>query len=50
MLVVYVVVPGYYLVWYNIHIANNMYLLVVVPGYYLVWYNGTDTAKTYRLS
>ena len=34
-----VVVPGYYLVWYNIlhHAAASV--CVVVPGYYLVWYN-----------
>ena len=34
-----VVVPGYYLVWYNaIQIYSNT-AIVVVPGYYLVWYN-----------
>ena len=34
-----VVVPGYYLVWYNIFWSMNSSVSVVVPGYYLVWYN-----------
>ena len=39
MLVYNAVVPGYYLVCYNI-INNNAYIIsAVVPGYYLVCYN-----------
>ena len=34
-----VVVPGYYLVWYNIEPHSIYDNHVVVPGYYLVWYN-----------
>ena len=34
-----VVVPGYYLVWYNLLGLNELHNSVVVPGYYLVWYN-----------
>ena len=34
-----VVVPGYYLVWYNEDGAELQVDDVVVPGYYLVWYN-----------
>ena len=34
-----VVVPGYYLVWYNVGKINIRFCIVVVPGYYLVWYN-----------
>ena len=34
-----VVVPGYYLVWYNWKALHGVQWLVVVPGYYLVWYN-----------
>ena len=34
-----VVVPGYYLVWYNTSDALTGSESVVVPGYYLVWYN-----------
>ena len=36
-----VVVPGYYLVWYNGKDEYMIGLYVVVPGYYLVWYNST---------
>ena len=34
-----VVVPGYYLVWYNYDRTGIYPESVVVPGYYLVWYN-----------
>ena len=34
-----VVVPGYYLVWYNCYGDYASNIAVVVPGYYLVWYN-----------
>ena len=34
-----VVVPGYYLVWYNGKFIPCQSVAVVVPGYYLVWYN-----------
>ena len=34
-----VVVPGYYLVWYNEVAEFHFLSIVVVPGYYLVWYN-----------
>ena len=34
-----VVVPGYYLVWYNQICKKGSFKKVVVPGYYLVWYN-----------
>ena len=34
-----VVVPGYYLVWYNALFLALKIGNVVVPGYYLVWYN-----------
>ena len=34
-----VVVPGYYLVWYNSKTIRRQDQGVVVPGYYLVWYN-----------
>ena len=34
-----VVVPGYYLVWYNLDSFLVQDQEVVVPGYYLVWYN-----------
>ena len=34
-----VVVPGYYLVWYNGRSVFGLVVIVVVPGYYLVWYN-----------
>ena len=34
-----VVVPGYYLVWYNHSFIKVFNIMVVVPGYYLVWYN-----------
>ena len=34
-----VVVPGYYLVWYNKRDEPFPKGAVVVPGYYLVWYN-----------
>ena len=34
-----VVVPGYYLVWYNKRHGKILFIKVVVPGYYLVWYN-----------
>ena len=34
-----VVVPGYYLVWYNKEKGAKAVGNVVVPGYYLVWYN-----------
>ena len=34
-----VVVPGYYLVWYNLLVYILLTHSVVVPGYYLVWYN-----------
>ena len=34
-----VVVPGYYLVCYNVNLLINLAVLVVVPGYYLVCYN-----------
>ena len=34
-----VVVPGYYLVWYNKNLFTRTAAAVVVPGYYLVWYN-----------
>ena len=34
-----VVVPGYYLVWYNSGMNLLFRMVVVVPGYYLVWYN-----------
>ena len=34
-----VVVPGYYLVWYNLVSVISPGSEVVVPGYYLVWYN-----------
>ena len=33
------VVPGYYLVCYNILIEHDKIALAVVPGYYLVCYN-----------
>ena len=36
---VYAVVPGYYLVWYNLVASTKGLILAVVPGYYLVWYN-----------
>ena len=35
----HVVVPGYYLVWYNSGGGSAVCSKVVVPGYYLVWYN-----------
>ena len=35
----FVVVPGYYLVWYNTWTQVVKARTVVVPGYYLVWYN-----------
>ena len=35
-----VVVPGYYLVCYNLKLMCYYLLYVVVPGYYLVCYNG----------
>ena len=34
-----VVVPGYYLAWYNCNAAISGTHYVVVPGYYLAWYN-----------
>ncbi len=34
-----VVVPIYFLVWYNVMVAVSVKLLVVVPIYFLVWYN-----------
>ena len=33
------VVPGYYLVWYNIVPKYFLTISAVVPGYYLGWYN-----------
>ena len=33
------VVPGYYLVCYNLEERSINYHLAVVPGYYLVCYN-----------
>ena len=33
------VVPGYYLVCYNITDINSVLSMAVVPGYYLVCYN-----------
>ena len=33
------VVPGYYLVCYNLFYRCVVYKLAVVPGYYLVCYN-----------
>ena len=33
------VVPGYYLVCYNLAILSVISLVAVVPGYYLVCYN-----------
>ena len=33
------VVPGYYLVCYNISLSLFLLLKAVVPGYYLVCYN-----------
>ena len=33
------VVPGYYLVCYNIFTIISLFVLAVVPGYYLVCYN-----------
>ena len=33
------VVPGYYLVCYNVRPESERILLAVVPGYYLVCYN-----------
>ena len=35
----YAVVPGYYLVCYNVIIQKSLNLHAVVPGYYLVCYN-----------
>ena len=40
-----VVVPGYYLVWYNRINCMDRGMFVVVPGYYLVWYNKRDFDK-----
>ena len=45
-----VVVPGYYLVWYNFIGARARDMIVVVPGYYLVWYNTEETEETEELS
>ena len=33
------VVPGYYLVCYNVYFAEGLAPTAVVPGYYLVCYN-----------
>ena len=35
----YAVVPGYYLVCYNLYDCNYIAFQAVVPGYYLVCYN-----------
>ena len=40
------VVPGYYLVCYNLSVRNASAFLAVVPGYYLVCYNTTLKCKT----
>ena len=45
-----VVVPGYYLVWYNEAIEHTTDSMVVVPGYYLVWYNNYWLLTTNNLS
>ena len=41
-----VVVPGYYLVCYNIATAWERRTMVVVPGYYLVCYNFRSSRRT----
>ena len=45
-----VVVPGYYLVWYNPLLSPRLADRVVVPGYYLVWYNPFLLEKQRQLS
>ena len=42
IVIIGVVVPGYYLVWYNTKMGVSRSALVVVPGYYLVWYNASS--------
>ena len=39
MLKDYVVVPRWFLVWYNCRLNGNPTLPVVVPRWFLVWYN-----------
>ena len=39
MCAVYAVVPGYYLVCYNLEKSLEQAAAAVVPGYYLVCYN-----------
>ena len=41
------VVPGYYLVCYNVRLNNCNVPHAVVPGYYLVCYNFSDIIKKY---
>ena len=38
-MILVVVVPGYYLAWYNTRCCQFFHFAVVVPGYYLAWYN-----------
>ena len=40
------VVPGYYLVCYNLHISVYHTIFAVVPGYYLVCYNKKERMVT----
>ena len=43
------VVPGYYLVCYNLEEVKLIALAAVVPGYYLVCYNSVPVASLYAL-
>ena len=39
------VVPGYYLVCYNLYTILSFTVFAVVPGYYLVCYNTNETKR-----
>ena len=44
------VVPGYYLVCYNMEVMDKAREVAVVPGYYLVCYNWRSTRKRNSLA
>ena len=44
------VVPGYYLVCYNVHNSHTTVDAAVVPGYYLVCYNSDCAGSIYQIA
>ena len=40
------VVPGYYLVCYNLELTDTVAEMAVVPGYYLVCYNRSWSGRS----